>query len=424
MKIGFVVSFFDFRNDVRRVITEVAQQHEVTIFGRPENKEEILRHLPAGVKFRLINEKKGGWWNSLWIKLYILFRQIPESRHNFFLMELFKASLATDAAVLKKNHQILAWVRRLPKIISYDFYLNRLQYRAQTDLTGIDQFVCFTAIADDFLMARLVHENHPVKVYVYSWDHACKHTCFSSRATYVCWNERIREDLIHLQHVSSSRASVVGASQFAYIDEYRKVAAQLPRTYDFPYVYVGCAIGVVDLVRDEVSVVKQVAETLQQARPDLKLVVRPYPVQGNWELYAPLRSLPNVVMDDGFRTLDLSVKDSHILEKFEKIANADAFFHMGTTMGLEACFTDTPSFMLDFGYTSTDGLSLYGFIHQYQNDRHLIELAPQNDVRSTEQLADIFTNLSSPTYRALNRLVQNQYQIKSFKEFANDLIAV
>jgi hypothetical protein len=91
---------------------------------------------------------------------------------------------------------------------------------------------------------------------------------------------------------------------------------------------------------------------------------------------------------------------------------------------LEACFTDTPSFMLDFGYTSTNDLSLYGFIHQYQNDRHLIELAPQNAVRSTEQLANIFKNLSSPTYRILNGLVQSQYQIKSFQEFANDLIAV
>ena len=50
MKIGFVVSFFDFRNDVRRVIAEVAKQHEVIIFGRPENRDEILRHLPEGLE--------------------------------------------------------------------------------------------------------------------------------------------------------------------------------------------------------------------------------------------------------------------------------------------------------------------------------------------------------------------------------------
>ncbi|MFN8345457.1 MAG: hypothetical protein U0X91_10660 [Spirosomataceae bacterium] len=424
MKIGFVVSFFDFRNDVRRVIAEITKQHETVIFGRPENRDEILRHLPEGVEFRLIHEKKGGIWNSFWLKLYILFKRIPKSRHNFFLMELFKASLATDPNVLKRNHTILKWVQRLPKVISYDFYLNRLQYQGATDLTGIDQFVCFTAIADDFLMARLLREKHSVKVYVYSWDHACKHVCFSKRARYLCWNERIREDIIELQPVEPSNVKVVGAGQFAYIDEFRRVRPPLPRTYPFRYIYLGCAIGVIDLVREEVQVAMSVARVLAKTRPDLTLVVRPYPVQGNWELYADLRKFTNVVMDDGFKTLDLSVKDGHILEKFEKISHAEAFFHLGTTMGLEACFTDTPSFMIDYGYTSKDGLSLYSFIHQYQNDRHLIDLAPQNAIRSEEQLAAVFQDLDNPVYRQLNRTVQSQYEIKSFEGFAKDLAAI
>lgn len=423
MKIGFVVSFFDFRNDVRRVIAEVAKQHEVIIFGRPENREEILRHLPKGLDFRLINEKKQNFWNTLWIKIYILFKRIPKSSHNFFLMELFKASLTSDPKILKKNHEIIKWVRRLPKMISYDFYLKQLHYQAATDLSGIDQFVCFTAIADDFLMARLLKENYPVKVYVYSWDHACKHTCFSARAQYLCWNERVREDVIDLQHIPPSQVKVVGASQFAYIEEFRRVQSQLSRTYSFKYVYVGCAIGVVELVKDEVNVVMSVASLLAKTRPDLKLVVRPYPVQGNWELYNTLRTLPNVVMDDGFRTLDLSVKDGHILEKFEKISHAEAFFHLGTTMGLEACFTNTPSFMLDYGYISKDGLSLYSFIHQYQNDRHLVDLAPQNTVKSEAQLGGIFKDLANPIYSKLNQKVQAQYQVKSFEEFGKDLVA-
>jgi hypothetical protein len=93
-------------------------------------------------------------------------------------------------------------------------------------------------------------------------------------------------------------------------------------------------------------------------------------------------------------------------------------------MGLEACFTDTPSFMLDYGYTSKDGLSLYSFIHQYQNDRHLIDLAPQNAIRSEEQLAAVFKDLDNPVYRQLNRTIQSQYEIKSFEGFARDLAAI
>ncbi|MEZ4900577.1 MAG: hypothetical protein R2822_01860 [Spirosomataceae bacterium] len=424
MKIGFVVSFFDFRNDVRRVIAEVAQQHQVVIFGRSEQREEILRHLPQGLEFRLINEKKNNFWNNLWLRLYILLRRIPKSRYNFFLMEFFKASLTSDPVLRKKNHQIVAWVRRLPKIISYDFYLKRLDYQAATNLAGIDQFICFTAIADDFLMARLLAENHPVKVYVYSWDHACKHACFSKKTQYVCWNEPIRKDIIELQHIASTQVKVVGVSQFAYIDEFRKLRPALPRTYPFEYVYFGCAIGVASLIEEEIKVVVSVAKILAQVRPDLKLVVRPYPVQSDWGVYDSLRFLPNVVLDDGFKTADLSVKKDHILEKFEKITSAQAFFHLGTTMGLEACFTNTTSFILDYGYISKEGLSLHGFIHQYQNERHLMALAPQNVVKSEEQLVQIFKNLSHLIYYELNQKVQSQYQIKSFQAFAEDLITI
>ncbi|AEI47599.1 hypothetical protein [Runella slithyformis] len=423
MKIGFVVSFFDFRNDVRRVIAEVSKHHEAVILGRSEQRDEILRHLPEGLEFRVIRERKNSLWNRFWIKAFILFKRIPKSRHNFFLMELFKASHTSDPAIRKKNYVIIEWVRRLPKIISYDTYLKNLEYQKDTDLSGIDQFVCFTAIADDFLLARLLHEKYPVKVYVYSWDHACKHICFSERARYVCWNEPIKEDIIHLQHIPATNVKVVGASQFAYIDEYRKVQSQLPRTYPFPYVYFGGAIGIDDLVKEEVNVAISMANTLAKTRPDLRLIVRPYPVQLTWEVYQPLRSLPNVIMDDGYRTVDLSVKDGHILEKFEKIANAEAFFHMGTTMGLEACFTNTPSFIIDYGYQSKEGLSLYSFIHQYQNDRHLIDLAPQNAVRSETHLAEILKDLANPTYRLLNEKVQAQYEVKSFQKFSEDLLA-
>lgn len=422
MKIGFVVSFFDFRNDVRRVIAEVAKQHQVVIFGKAEHQDDILRHLPDGLEFRLIEEKKNNLWNKIWIKLYILLKQIPKSRENFFLMEMFKAYHTTDPVVRANMNNIIQWIARLPKFISYDFYLNRLQYQSNTNLAHIDQFICFTAIADDFLMARLLHENHPVKVYVYSWDHPCKHVCFSKRAKYLCWNEPIQQDVIALQRIPTSQTQVIGASQFGYFEEYQRNASSFNRTYDFDYVYVGCAIGVSDLVVEEMQVVKTLAEVLQRTRPDIKVVVRPYPVQDNWKLYDSVRQLPNVVMDDGFRSLDLSVKESHILEKFEKISNAKAFFHLGTTMGLEACLTPTPSFIIDFGYKNREVLSLYSFIHQFQNDRHLIDIAPQNAVRSVEHLAEILTDIDHPQYRQLNQLTKQRYAIKSFAQFAQDLV--
>jgi hypothetical protein len=111
------------------------------------------------------------------------------------------------------------------------------------------------------------------------------------------------------------------------------------------------------------------------------------------------------------------------MEKFEKIENAEAFFHLGTTMGLEACFTSTPSFIIDMGYTTQQGLSLYNFIHQYQNDRHLIDLAPQNAITSEQRLIEVVNDLTQPGFMLLNQRVQSDYTVKSFANFAKDLVS-
>ncbi len=214
---------------------------------------------------------------------------------------------------------------------------------------------------------------------------------------------------------------VVGASQFCYIHEYRQREVPAPER-PYRYLYFGCAIGIADLVPDEVWLIQTLAEVLARTQPDWKLLVRPYPVLTDWALYDPLRQLPNVVFDEHFRTGDLSVQEGEIMKKYATIERAEAFFHLGTTMGLEACFTDTPSFILDFGYETTTGLSLYNFIHQYQNDRHLIDLAPQNAVTSAERLGEVLADLANPEFCQLNRQVQAQYALRSFAEFSKAIV--
>ncbi len=423
MKIAFVVSFFDFRNDVRRVIAEVAQRHEVVVLGRADQVESIASHLPKGVEFRVIRERKATAWNRLWERWYALYKQIPRSENNYYLMQLFLASNAATEAQKGKALRILQWTRRLPKVLSYDTYLDGLRYSGETRLDDIDQFILYTSIADDYLLARLLTENRTASVYVYSWDHACKNPRFSKRVPYLCWSEGIKEDVAKLHGVSPSQIEVVGASQFCYIHEFlNRKPPPLSRSFSFEYVYLGCAVGIPELARQEVEVIRRVAQVMVDYRPDLKLVVRPYPVMKDWTLYDQIRQLPNVIFDEDFRNADLSVSEDAIFEKFEKVHFARAFFHLGTTMGLEACFTETPSFILDFGYETTEGLSLHNFIHQYQNDRHLIDLAPQNAVESEKNLREILHDLDNPIYRNLNRAIQSQYKLMSFAEFSTNLL--
>ncbi len=418
MKIAFVVSFFDFRNDVRRIIAEVARQHGVVVLGHADQAGTITNHLPKGAEFRPIQERKASGWNRFWERAYLLFKQIPKSENNYYLMQLFLASNATTEAQKSKALKILRWTKRLPKVLSYDRYLDKLQYSGQTQLDDIDQFILHTSIADDYLLTRLLRENRTAKVYVYSWDHACKHPRFSKRVEYLCWSEEIKEDIAELHEIPPAQIKVLGASQFCYIHEFLNRDKALERPFSFEYVYFGCAVGIPELARQEVGVIRQVAEVMADVRPDLKLVVRPYPVMKDWSLYDEIRELPNVFFDEDFRNADLSVTEKAIGEKFGKIHFAQAFFHLGTTMGLEACFTKTPSFILDFGYENTEGLSLHNFIHQYQNDRHLINLAPQNAVGSVEKLRVALSDLTDPGFRRLNHLVQRQYALQSFSEFA------
>ncbi len=423
MKIAFVVSFFDFRNDVRRVIAQVAAGHEVVVMGRADQEERIRRHLPVNVEFREIDERKNTLWNQLWERVYFLFRAAPKSRSNFFLMELFKASNTAAPRQQRKSLRLFHWMQRLPKFIPYDYYLDRLGCAGRTQLADIDRFLFFTAIADDYLLSRLIREKHPrVMVYVYSWDHPCKHTCFSRRVHYAVWNEGMADDLNRLQNIPARQIRITGASQFAYLHEFNTTyKSRMKRTFDFPYVYFGCATGIPELVTQEIAVIRLLAEELARVRPDLRLVVRPYPVQRNWEVYGELRRLENVVFDDGFRNTDLSVREEHLMEKFEKTDHALAFFHIGTTMGLETCFTSTPSFILDLGYESRSGLHLRDFIHQYQNQRHLINLAPQNVIKDKESLAAVLSDTGNKKYLLLNRLIQQKNQLLSFKQISKNL---
>jgi hypothetical protein len=133
-----------------------------------------------------------------------------------------------------------------------------------------------------------------------------------------------------------------------------------------------------------------------------------------------------VILDDQFRSKNLSVGDDQIMEKYGKIRHAKAFIHLGTTMGLEACFTETPSLILDFPEFEDKQavFSLRHFVHQYQNEKYLMQTDQPNVVRSLEQLKNIIRQLEngSSSLTAYNRNVVCDIPLKSFAQFAHDLV--
>jgi hypothetical protein len=250
---------------------------------------------------------------------------------------------------------------------------------------------------------------------------------YSRQVKYLVWNEGIKQDMVELQHIDPTNITITGASQFAYVQQFLSIPKnQLIKPFPFRYIYFGCAIGAQEIVKEEIEVIELISEIMQEVVPDLRLVVRPYPVMRNWQVYDVLKSRRNIVFDDRFRSKDLSVGEEFVMEKFNKIYHAEAFIHLGTTLGFEACFLDTPSVIIDFDvFNNTHALlSIRNFVHQYQNEKYLLLEDYPNVVHKEDELAALLSDIqiNKHHYLAYNNAVRNTTQLKSFEQFAAAIV--
>lgn len=392
-KIGIVAQYLTSRNDIREVIERLARQNEVFLFLRKNDNNIFI----PGATNRVITDRRKTITNEILTRLFYLFGKLPRSRNNYYITESFKIANTRTSAIFKAEKKLLLFLSRfLPKIISYDRYLNWLDCSDTTPVNDIDVFLCFTEIYDDFLFSHLLRKQKKVFVYVYSWDHPCKMTKFSHRVyKYLVWNEGLKQDMIELQAMQAQQVEVLGASQLAYIAEFKEVEHEYDKPFAFDYFYFGCATGTAPLVRQEVEIIKQLAEEMGRIAPDLKLVVRPYPFLGAWELYSPLERYKNIYFDNDYRENkhSFALDRKRIYEKFVKIKYAKGFIHLGTTMGFEAAYFNTPVLQINFDVPDKGTLSIHGFIHQYQNDKYLISGDFPNILSNKEQAITVLKGI-------------------------------
>src|SRR6185312_7586117 len=167
MTIGFVVSFFDFRNDVRKVIEIISLDHKVVVFYKPADEEKVLSHKIDNVEYRPILDRNRNVSNRIKAQLFLYFKKLPKSRNNYFLMEMFKISNLNNDKTIRKGMFILKMQKVLPRSISYDQLLRILKPFNKTVISDIDQFIVFSEVADDYFMSRLIKEKKKIKFYVY-----------------------------------------------------------------------------------------------------------------------------------------------------------------------------------------------------------------------------------------------------------------
>ncbi len=422
-KLGVVAQYLDSRNDIREVIRHLAQNHQVTLYLR---KNDLEKSVP-GTEAREITARRKTLRNELLARLFYLFGHIPRSRQNYFIVEQFKIANTKTRPLFKLEKKVLLFLSRfLPRFISYDRYLDWLDYSPTTPVDDVDAFLCFTEIYDDHFLKHLLGTGKPVFVYVYSWDHPCKMPRFSRRVhRYLVWNEGLRQDLVGLQGISCANVRVIGSSQLAYIAGFRQQPDDGAPPFPFEYLYFGCATGTPGLVKQEVGIIAQLAAVLAQAFPGLRLVVRPYPFLGAWHLYEPLKAYGNVYFDDAYRTASSSaLTRQQIYEKFVKIRHAKAFIHLGTTMGYEAAYFDTPVLQINFEVPGGGSENLHGFIHQYQNDKYLMLEGYPNVIADAADFREKITRLLAAPGEFLryNREIARHTPATDFAGFCRELL--
>ena len=163
---------------------------------------------------------------------------------------------------------------------------------------------------------------------------------------------------------------------------------------------------------------------LLKIKPDWKLVVRPYPHLNQCGVYDDLKKIENIIFDDQYKKKDYAIDYEEIYLKFKKIEESEYFIHSGSTIGLEACFFDTPSLIITPPEDKNNAIkSLYNFAFQYQNNKYLIASFPDNCISNAKDIERIIMFVPMTKLMEMSTKIRNQFKVKSFKQLESDLIS-
>jgi hypothetical protein len=352
--------------------------------------------------------------------LFKAFGKVPRSKHNYFITEDFKIQNSSYYGNNLKTwwNQFLLFLNyRLPGFVSYDRYVSAIRDSVQANLSGIDVFLCYTQIYDDGFLGKILAEKKKVFVLVYSWDHPCKMKCFSKgEVQYLVWNKNIKNDLVELQGIEEGRISLVGTSQFGYLNHFLR-NPEPARNHSQPYLYFAFSTGTTSLAIQEVSIIRRLASILGQEWPEAQLMLRPYPFFKARGFYDGLKALPNIEFEPEYEGEPTT--QGKMDHKYRWMNGSSGFFHFGTTLGVEACFLRCPVFFLSLKEETLDA-GLYYFIHQYQNDAYLHKEGMPNTVESYDGMRTVVKALASgdPTLKAYNQAVSSGFSCESFEDYS------
>ncbi len=271
--------------------------------------------------------------------------------------------------------QALEWYYRNSH--EHDALLERYHTLVYMPVFAVDKRVIFEARAAGLKIC----------CWVYSWDNPFKDNEFPNDADrYLVWNKATGDDLYRLHGIPESRTRQVGPAQLDYLrdSDWQDVPPPKER-----YVLYACAMGLDEMLAQEVRMILNIRSIMDHVAPDTALYVRPYPNRRNIEGYASLYGVPGITMLDFGEVKEgrVLIAQNDLVDRIVQIHNATCFINLGSTIGLEAAYTDTP--ILQLNYNTPNDYPAYLDLQQPLKNEHLKYLIRDeypNTIHSDEEL--------------------------------------
>ncbi len=426
MKIGVILDHISLRSDIRIFIEELGKDHQLCLFGYKSELESLDGEFESRIFYSHSN-----LWNNFLKLIYYFFGNLPSTKSEYkeyIERRLFKSESQKN---IKKGLLKLKIRMLCPQLISFDTYI-KLRKTKNNKIDDIDVFISFTDINNEDIISDIIKQKKKLYTYVHSWDHIPKFHRFSRKHIhYITWNNNLKRDLIKIHQVSERNVSTLAASQFYFIKEYFINKKKNEDAIAEEYVYFPCSFGYPKVVKQELKIIEKLAEELSKIDSDIKLMVRSYPMLKDWGIYDDLKSIENIVFDDYERSKKIILNKNQHMNKCHLIENAVAVFHVGTTIGLEASYFDTPVIYLniediDYGLSKNDPSHIFNSWNQYHLKTYFKFNTFKSVVCSLKELKEVLTLIIQKDAQLLdyNDHLRSNSKLLTINEFKEEFLNI
>lgn len=426
-RLGVILQYYNSRNDLPILLDHLAQHWDLVLFARKQDLDLVT----SDFEKRAIPPLPRTLSNRFQKFVYQAAGNIPSSKQNYRFWNKRRIGQQKKLSA-KIRLGILLQIRMLfSGLVPFDKYMSKLTLDRSTKVDDVDAFFAMSDVYDINFMAQALETNKPFVNYIYSWDHVGKYHSFSKQVSrHMTWHKGITQDLCELHKIDPAIVNEIGSTQLTIVENYISANGnRKTNSKQAPYVYYAGTMGYPEAITQEMNAVKFLANTMARVAPDTKLVVRPYPNSKMFSLYNELANLPGLELENvkvsGNRIEFL--KDT-AEEKYSKIKNASLVVHMGSTIGLEAAYFDTPVVHLamedfDYGIPTSSPQHISHTLAQRHLQKYMLHSQERNVVRQSDDLSSFVRDaLDNPeNFLKYNNELTSHIPLRSMTELAQEL---